>query len=138
MKQLIIIILLATLATAPVYAETNVTGRFYHGDGLVKNVAIEIGTNGSYSAKWTDCLGVCGSATGTWSQSGTVLTLVPSVESGMFKEHPLHEFQILSATNLLIRTPSKAFRGETFVLRNEQKTEIQSGACAAPEKCILQ
>ena len=121
MRRLIVIALLSTLLGAPVRAQTNVTGSFYHGDGLGKNLVIEIATDGAYAAKWTDCLGVCGSATGIWSRSGAVLTLAPSVETGMFKEHPLHDFQILSATNLLIRSPSNAFNGKTFDLKKAER-----------------
>jgi hypothetical protein len=110
------------LAGTVCLAQRNVqAGTYYHGDGLSMMIYINIQPDRHYSARWSDDVGVCGVATGTWTTARATLTLSPTVETGMFREHPLHVFQVASVTNLVATTKSKPLNGKSFGLANNRK-----------------
>ena len=82
--------------TVPKHA---VLGSFYEGDGLGFNLCLTIGSNGAYSCEWWGCMGLYGASTGRWSIASNRLSLTPSMESGMLKDHPLRALDVLLISN---------------------------------------
>ena len=89
-------------------------GSFYHGDGLGMNILVTISTNQKYTAQWSDCMGSCGTAAGSWSNATGMLHLTPTNETGMFRSHQIRVLRVQNATNLVVVNSSKALEGKTF------------------------
>ena len=122
MKRLLAAACFAMLTGTCCLAQSNlVAGTYYYGGLRMTTIFINIQTNGHYSARWSDDVGVCGVATGIWTTAEATLTLAPTVETGMFKEHPLHTFQIASITNLVAKTSSRPLNGKSFCVGEERK-----------------
>lgn len=76
----------ANLAAAQSGGGTTIPYReWYTGDGLGVNIMLYLQDDDSYSATWDGCLGRYGSASGTWSQTGDIVDLVPDLEDGMLE-----------------------------------------------------
>ena len=58
-------------------------GQYYAGDGLGYNLGLSLNPNGSYECTWHGCLGLYGSADGSWSLEGANLVLTPRSETDM-------------------------------------------------------
>jgi hypothetical protein len=80
----------------PTVIKTNVmAGAYYTGDGLGYNLLLTVNTNMTYSCIWRGCLGVYGTATGTWTTVTNQLKLTPSTETEMLKKKSLRSLDIL-------------------------------------------
>ena len=62
-------------------------GSYYRGDGLGYNILLDLSHDGSYGAEWHGCLGLYGTARGSWSVSGEQILLSPSKEKDMLEGH---------------------------------------------------
>jgi hypothetical protein len=91
-----------------------VAGSYYHGDGLGMNITITVSTNQKYTAGWSDCIGSCGAAAGSWSNANDMLYLTPTNETGMFRSHRIRLLRVRDAANLIVTNSSKALEGKTF------------------------
>ena len=99
MKRTLLIVLFGALTScstpaAPESAQQptarQLTGSYYRGDHTGYNVTIDLNDSGNYTATWDGCLGNYGTARGTWSVAGTIITLKPTAETGMMKGHLRH------------------------------------------------
>jgi hypothetical protein len=93
-------------ANNPYHSVTNVTlptaieksilvGTYYKGDGLGYNLTLTLESEGHYSCTWRGCLGVYGTATGTWAVATNILYLSPTTATSMLKKKPLPPLDIL-------------------------------------------
>lgn len=57
-------------------------GRYDCGDGLGYNLHLELAQDGTYTCRWTGCLGQYGSAAGTWRGSLKEIVFRPDVQDG--------------------------------------------------------
>ena len=62
-------------------------GSYYRGDGLGYNISLDLKPDGSYDAQWHGCLGLYGTARGSWAVSSDHILLSPSKERDMMKGH---------------------------------------------------
>ena len=72
---------------AAVAALHALAGAYYRGDGLGYNIDLDLRADGSYDAEWRGCLGVYGTASGSWSSDGVQVVLSPSNETDMMQGH---------------------------------------------------
>jgi hypothetical protein len=75
-------ILLTTLAgcatDATIHSTTSeLSGTYYSGDGLGRNVTIILSPDGTYSSDWQGCLGVYGESNGTWLVQAERIVFTP-------------------------------------------------------------
>ena len=100
-----------TNVSLPTAIETNIlAGTYYTGDGLGYNLALTLDSDGQYSCMWRGCLGVYGTATGTWSVATNTLHLSPKTATGMLKDKPLPPLDVLMFQGRYIFVDPK-FRG---------------------------
>jgi hypothetical protein len=58
---------------------------YYGGDGLGYNLVLSLREDGSFSCKWTGCLGDYGNASGVWSRSADRVSFVSRRATGMLE-----------------------------------------------------
>ena len=80
----------AALLTRP----AELAGSYYRGDHKGYNLYLDLQADGTYTAKWRGCLGVYGTARGTWGFYDRRLFFTPSEETDMMKGH-LRELHIV-------------------------------------------
>lgn len=110
MKWLLLALLASSIAanaadSIPVSQPTvsQLTGRF-RGGALGCMINLELKENGDYKATWNGCLGEYGDAKGTWTVSGTVITLNPVNESRSLIGH-LHLLNIIKKKGDFVFAP---------------------------------
>ena len=85
-----------TNVSLPTVIETNtLVGTYYTGDRLGYNLTLNIDVGGEYSCMWRGCLGVYGTATGTWTIATNTLHLSPKMATHMLKDRPLPPLDVL-------------------------------------------
>ena len=60
-------------------------GHYYRGDHTGYNIYMDLLASGKYQAEWRGCLGVYGTAHGTWALVDGRVVLSPSKETDMMK-----------------------------------------------------
>lgn len=83
---------------------SSLAGSYYRGDGTGYNVYLNLTAGGTYKAEWYGCLGVYGTANGTWVVDGERIILTPSSETDMMKGH-LRELHIVKHDGQLVFVP---------------------------------
>ena len=78
-------------------------GNYYRGDGTGYNIYLDLLSCGRYDAQWHGCLGVYGTARGTWTMVNDRVVLSPVKETDMMKGHlrELHVVKLESQTVLV-------------------------------------
>jgi hypothetical protein len=71
-------------------------GEYYCGDGLGVNLRISLKANGSFDRSFSGCLGVYGTAAGTWSASATGIRLDAQKSVGEMAASFEHDLRIVS------------------------------------------
>jgi hypothetical protein len=104
---------LAQFKAAPIDPKLKaLSGKYYEGDGLGYNLSLDLEPDGTYSAEWHGCMGLYGSASGTWSIADSHLTFEPRVEDDMMEGH-LRKLDIVNVgdnTVLLDKNDWELFR----------------------------
>ncbi len=62
-------------------------GEWYRGDGKGYNVTITLSKDRGYSAVYTGCLGIYGTARGTWRVQRGSVAFTPTEERGTMRKH---------------------------------------------------
>lgn len=131
MRHMIIIVLFAVagcsprveqsqipeLQNAPTTTEPNKVGEngkqfvgtYYRGDGTGFNLTLTLKSNGHFDCRWTGCLGVYGTSTGTWKVEGDEIQMSTLTAKGMMEDKPIGTLTI--TTNL----------GNTFLVQNNDR-----------------
>src|SRR5437660_2439799 len=65
----------------------SLSGEWYRGDGLGYNIQLMLNRDGTYHASWRGCLGLYGTARGTWTLARNIVTLTPVAETGQMVGH---------------------------------------------------
>ena len=60
---------------------------YYAGDGLGYNLVMSLHDDGTFTCKWTGCLGDYGNATGVWSRSADRVSFVNRQATGMLENY---------------------------------------------------
>jgi len=63
--------------------DRDLVAEYYTGDGLGYNLVLPLLDDGTFSCKWTGCLGDYGSADGVWSRSADRVSFVSREATGM-------------------------------------------------------
>ena len=79
-------------------------GTYYRGDGLGYNVTVNLKPDARYTAQWRGCLGVYGTARGTWALDGQRIVFSPSKETDMMRGH-LRELHIVRQDGQIVFVP---------------------------------
>lgn len=79
-------------------------GSYYRGDHTGYNIYLDLLANGRYDAQWHGCLGVYGTARGTWTVIDDRVVLSPSKETDMMKGH-LRELHIVQHEGQTVFVP---------------------------------
>ena len=67
--------------------DRGLVAEYYAGDGLGYNLAMSLHEDGTFSCKWTGCLGDYGNASGVWSRSADRLSFVSRQATGMLEKY---------------------------------------------------
>jgi hypothetical protein len=86
---------------------SDIVGDYYVGDGLGYNIHLHLGADASYDATWTGCLGVYGTAKGTWRLESASIAFSPNEETEMMKEY-LTRLDVLDYLGELIMVDPKS------------------------------
>jgi hypothetical protein len=87
-KRLSILIALLFCACSTVRpTQQNLAGSYYRGDKLGYNIYLQLDPSGAYRARWEGCLGLYGTARGTWSFREELIIFHPVEETAMMKKH---------------------------------------------------
>jgi hypothetical protein len=84
-------------------------GDYRLGDGLGYNLHLVLKTDGRFACTWRGCLGVYGSATGTWAIQAAGIKLSSQMREGKLKELALDRLRVIS------------FSGHYLLLREEDR-----------------
>jgi hypothetical protein len=68
-------------------ADRGLVAEYYGGDGLGYNLLLSLREDGTFSCKWTGCLGDYGNASGVWSRSGDRVSFVSRQATGMLENY---------------------------------------------------
>src|SRR5438128_8068255 len=60
---------------------------YYGGDGLGYNLHMSLHADGTFSCKWTGCMGDYGNASGVWSRSADRVSFVNQQATGMLEKY---------------------------------------------------
>jgi hypothetical protein len=67
--------------------DRGLVAEYYGGDGLGYNLALSLRVDGTFSCKWTGCLGDYGNASGVWSRSADRVSFVSREATGMLENY---------------------------------------------------
>lgn len=67
--------------------DRGLVAEYYGGDGLGYNLSLSLRDDGSFSCKWTGCLGDYGNASGVWSRSADHVSFVSRQATGMLENY---------------------------------------------------
>jgi hypothetical protein len=84
-STLIALLCCACSTVAP--TQQNLAGSYYRGDKLGYNVYLQLAPSGTYTARWEGCLGLYGTARGSWTLRDQLIVFHPAEETGMMKKH---------------------------------------------------
>jgi hypothetical protein len=85
-----------TRVEARLLAPSRLAGEYYVGDGAGYNLHLDLKAGGQYECTWTGCLGVYGTASGTWSVNNLGLSLSAARSEGLLRERPLDRLGIVA------------------------------------------
>jgi hypothetical protein len=71
-------------------------GRYFTGDGTGYNLRLDLRADGSFDMTWTGCLGVYGTASGTWAMDERGIALNATQADGLFATRPLGRLLVAS------------------------------------------
>jgi hypothetical protein len=108
-----LVLVIAFLASAAAAGGRPIDGCWYSGDGTGVNLTLALQGGGTYKLTWTGCLGVYGTAKGTWKEDGGTLSLSPSEETDMLKEHPIRTLRVVLS------------RGQEVLVPPDQEADVQ-------------
>ena len=94
----------STKPASPQGSATELTGSYYRGDHTGYNIYLDLLADGTYNATWRGCLGVYGTARGTWRITGERVILSPSEETDMMKGH-LRELHVVQYQGQTVFVP---------------------------------
>ena len=83
---------------------TALAGSYYRGDHTGYNIYLDLLASGTYKAEWHGCLGVYGTARGTWTMVDGRIVLSPSKETDMMKGE-LRELHIIQQKGQTLFVP---------------------------------
>ena len=131
MRQMLIIVLIAVAGCAPRVEQAQIPesqndtttsdanqigenerqliGTYYRGDGTGYNLALTLKSTGQFNCRWTGCLGVYGSSTGTWKVDGDEIQISTLTAKGMMEDKPIGTLKV--STNL----------GKTILIQNNDR-----------------
>ena len=78
-----------------------VAGDYYRGDGLGVNIRLLLGEDGTFDSTWRGCLGVYGTAKGTWRLKKGRVLFRPKQETGLM-EGELQALDVLTCEQRII------------------------------------
>ena len=94
-----------TSSSAPSQQHSELSGDYYRGDGLGYNISLHLQADHNYSATWRGCLGVYGTAHGTWSFENGTLHLDPQGENNSLRG-VLRDFEVRQVDGSTILIPT--------------------------------
>jgi len=85
-------------------SNASLVGSYYRDDHTGYNIYLDLLPSGKYKAEWHGCLGVYGTARGTWIADEKKVVLSPSKETDMMKGH-LRELHIVRQQGQTVFVP---------------------------------
>jgi hypothetical protein len=97
-----------TETQAPV-PRSRLVGRYFTGDGTGFNLKLDLRADGSFDLTWTGCLGVYGTASGTWALDPDGVSTTTAKADGLLATRPLDRLRVanLGGHYLLVQESSR-------------------------------
>jgi hypothetical protein len=102
-----------THVEARLLAPSRLAGEYYVGDGAGYNLHLDLKEGGNYKCTWKGCLGVYGTASGTWSINNVGLLLSAAKSEGMLRKRPLDRLRVV------------AFGGHYLLLQEDDRDSFE-------------